>query len=401
MTQQTFTANKRIESIDILRGIAMVIMALDHTRDYFHISANIDDPLNLGTTTPILFFTRWITHFCAPVFVFLSGTSIYLQSLRKTKNELSAFLIKRGLWLIAAEFIIIAFAWTFNPFYNVIPFQVIWTIGISMVILGVAVRLPFKAVLLIGLLIVLGHNLLDIPEAAPGFNPGFLWNILHFGHFVTYEFAAKHYALIVYPFLPWTGLMMLGYCIGMFFSNSYSMEQRQNILVRLGLVLILFFVVVRFTNTYGDPVPWTTQKNGFYTFLSFIKVEKYPASLLYMCITIGPALLLLAFMEKIKNSFTDKLVVFGRTAFFYYILHIYLIHLLATILFFVKGKHTVQFAIDSMQDLPFMFVIPGEGIGLRLVYLVWIVVIASLYPACKWYDRYKTNHKEKWWLSYL
>ena len=391
----------RIESIDILRGLVMVIMALDHTRDYFHIAANIDDPLNLATTTPLLFFTRWITHFCAPVFVFLSGTSIYLQSLRKTKNELSAFLIKRGLWLIVAEFVIIAFGWTFNPFYNIIPFQVIWTIGISMVILGVIVRLPFKGVLFIGLLIVLGHNLLDIPEAAPGFNPGFLWNILHHGHFVTYEFAPKHYALIVYPFLPWTGLMLLGYCVGIFFSSTYSMDQRRNVLTRLGLVLILFFIVVRFINIYGDPIAWTVQKNGLYTLMSFLSVQKYPPSLMYMCITIGPALLLLSFTEKIKNGFTNSMVVFGRTAFFYYILHLYLIHLLAAILFFAKGKHTVQFAIDSMQQMPFMFVIPGEGIGLGLVYVIWIIVIVALYPLCKWYDQYKIRHKEKWWLSYL
>ena len=391
----------RIESIDILRGLVMVIMALDHTRDYFHIAANIDDPLNLATTTPLLFFTRWITHFCAPVFVFLSGTSIYLQSLRKTKNELSAFLIKRGLWLIVAEFVIIAFGWTFNPFYNIIPFQVIWTIGISMVILGVIVRLPFKGVLFIGLLIVLGHNLLDIPEAAPGFNPGFLWNILHHGHFVTYEFAPKHYALIVYPFLPWTGLMLLGYCVGIFFSSIYSMDQRRNVLTRLGLVLILFFIVVRFINIYGDPIAWTVQKNGLYTLMSFLSVQKYPPSLMYMCITIGPALLLLSFTEKIKNGFTNSMVVFGRTAFFYYILHLYLIHLLAAILFFAKGKHTVQFAIDSMQQMPFMFVIPGEGIGLGLVYVIWIIVIVALYPLCKWYDQYKIRHKEKWWLSYL
>ncbi len=398
---QKLIATKRIESIDILRGIAMVIMALDHTRDYFHISANIDEPTNLASTTPVLFFTRWITHFCAPVFVFLSGTSIYLQSLRKTKNELSAFLIKRGLWLIVAEFVIIALAWTFNPFYNVIPFQVIWTIGISMVLLGFAVRLPFKLVLAIGLLIVFGHNLLDIPEATPGFKPGILWNMLHSGHFVAYEFAPKYYALIVYPFLPWTGLMLMGYCVGIFFSPTYSMEQRRTNLTRLGLLLILLFVTVRFINIYGDPVAWTVQKNGFYTLMSFLKVHKYPPSLMYMCVTIGPALLVLSFIEKIKNGFSNIMVVFGRTAFFYYILHIYLIHLLATILFFIQGKHTVQFAIDSMQTLPFLFIIPGEGIGVGLVYLLWIGIVVMLYPLCKWYDQYKTNHKEKWWLSYL
>jgi uncharacterized membrane protein len=399
--QPSLTASqKRIESIDLLRGIVMVLMALDHTRDYFHIAANTDDPLNLATTTPILFFTRWITHFCAPIFVFLSGTSIYLQSLRKTKKELSGFLIKRGLWLIMAELVIISMAWSFNPFYNAIPLQVIWAIGISMVILGFAIKLPFKVVLVIGLLVVLGHNLLDITEAAPGFKAGFWWDLLHHGHFAPYEFAPNHFVLIVYPFIPWTGLMMLGYCVGIFFTPAFSMQQRKKIFTRLGIALVLLFVLVRFINIYGDPEAWTTQKNGLYTIMSFIKVHKYPPSLMYMCITIGPALLLLALIEKIKNGFTDKMVVFGRTAFFYYILHIYLIHLLCTIAFFTRG-HSMQDAIGSMQNLPFMFQIPGEGYSLVIVYLVWLAVVISLYPLCKWYDKYKTNHKEKWWLSYL
>ncbi|MGZ8541850.1 MAG: DUF1624 domain-containing protein [Chitinophagaceae bacterium] len=394
------TGQKRIESIDILRGIAMVIMALDHVRDYFHLTGFTDDPLNLATTTPFLYFTRWITHLCAPIFVFLSGTSIYLQSLRKTKKELSAFLIKRGLWLIFAEFIIIAFAWTFNPFYNFIPLQVIWAIGISMVILGFAIRLPYHFILVMGLVIVFGHNLLDIPEAAPGFKAGFWWDLLHHGHFAAYPYMPGHFAVIVYPFVPWLGVMMLGYCTGIFFSPKFSPEQRRKIIFRLGIALILFFVIVRFINIYGDPVAWTVQKNGLFTFLSFMKVNKYPPSLLYLCITIGPALVLLSFMEKFKNGFTNIMVVFGRTAFFYYIIHIYLIHLLATIVFFAKG-HSMQDALNSMQNLPFMFLIPGEGYNLPVVYGIWAFVIILLYPICKWYDKYKTRHKEKWWLSYL
>lgn len=399
--QKPLTANKRIESIDILRGLAMVIMALDHTRDFFHIAANIDDPLNLATTTPILYFTRWVTHFCAPIFVFLSGTSIYLQSLRKTKNELSAFLIKRGLWLIFVEWFIISLAWTFNPFYNLIPFQVIWTIGISMVILGFAIRLPFKVILMLGLMIVFGHNLLDIPEAAPGFKAGFWWDLLHHGFFATYEFLPGHFALIIYPFLPWTGLMMLGYCAGSYFTQKTTVAMRNEILTRLGIGLILFFVVVRYLNIYGDPVTWSSQKTGWHTFLSFLKVNKYPPSLLYMCITIGPALLLLVYFEKIKNRFTNLMAIFGRTAFFYYILHLYLIHLVAAIIFFVQGKHTVQEAISAMKNLPFMFVLPGEGFSLAIVYLIWAMVVIALYPLCKKYDQYKSIHKEKWWLSYL
>ncbi len=392
---------KRIESIDILRGIAMVIMALDHVRDYFHITANIDDPLNLDTTSPALFFTRWITHFCAPVFVFLSGTSIYLQSLRKTKKELSAFLVKRGLWLIFAELFIISLAWTFDPLYHVHPLQVIWAIGISMVILGFVIYLPFRAVLILGIIIVFGHNLLDIPESAPGFKPGFWWDLFHSGFFKLYSYAPNHYIMMVYPFVAWTGVMMLGYCTGILFSAKYTIEQRNKILRWLGLGLILIFIVLRFTNVYGDPVAWTTQKNSFYTFLSFINVHKYPPSLLYLCIMIGPALLLLSFMENIKNRFASFMIVFGRTAFFYYIIHIYLIHLLAAITFFIRGNHTVHEALNSMQKLPFLFVIPGEGFGLAVVYAVWAFVIIALYPLCKWYDKYKTSHKEKWWLSYL
>jgi uncharacterized membrane protein len=399
--QPTLTTQKRIESIDVLRGLAMVIMALDHTRDYFHISANIDDPLNLATTTPLLYFTRWITHFCAPIFVFLSGTSVYLQSLRKTKKELSAFLIKRGLWLIFAELFIISLAWTFDPMYHVHPMQVIWAIGISMVILGLAIHLPYRAILILGLIIVFGHNLLDIPESAPGFKAGFWWDLFHSGFFKLYSYAPNHFVMMVYPFVAWTGVMMLGYCAGIFFSPKYNEKQRRKILRRLGFGLILFFIIVRFINIYGDPSAWTTQRNNLYTFFSFMKVNKYPPSLLYLCIMIGPSLLLLSFMEKIRNGFTNMMVVFGRTAFFYYIIHLYLIHLLAVVSFFIKGNHTVQDAIASMQNLPFMFVIPGEGYGLGIVYGIWAVVIILLFPLCRWYDKYKTGHKEKWWLSYL
>jgi len=390
----------RIESIDVVRGIAMIIMALDHVRDFFHVTAFTDDPLNLATTSPLLYFTRWITHFCAPIFVFLSGTSIYLQSLRKTKKELSAFLIKRGLWLILVEVAIISFSWTLDPFYHFIPLQVIWAIGISMVIMGFVVYLPYNFILAIGLIIVFGHNLLDIPEAAPGFKAGFWWDLLHHGSWSFYPYAPNHFFVIIYPFVPWTGVMVLGYCAGVFFSSNYSAGQRQKIILWLGIALIVFFTALRFTNAYGDPYPWQTEKNGFYTFLSFMKIHKYPPSLLYLCITIGPALILLSLIEKVKNRFTNIAVVFGRTAFFYYILHFFFIHILLAIAFFVQGN-TIQQAIESMKTLPFMFAIPGQGFGLAAVYGIWAFVIITLFPLCKWYDQYRTKHKEKWWLSYL
>ena len=390
----------RIESIDILRGIVMVIMAIDHTRDFFHFQAFSDDPMNLATTTPFLYFTRWITNFCAPVFVLLSGTSIYLQSLRKSKKELSIFLIKRGLWLIFIEFIIISFSWSFDPSYNFIYLQVIWAIGISMVLLGFAIHLPYKIILSLGLLIFFGHNLLDIPEAAADFKAGFWWDILHHARWADYAITPNHHVIIIYPFVAWTGVMMLGYCAGIFFTPKFSVAQRQKIFTQLGIALILLFVALRVINIYGDPIAWTTQKNNLYTFLSFMKVHKYPPSLLYLCITIGPALLLLAFLENIKNKFTQVMIVFGRTAFFYYIVHFYLLHILLGVVFYIQGNTTAQ-AIASMKNLPFLFCIPGKGFGLTGVYVVWAIAIIALYPLCKWYDKYKTNHKEKWWLSYL
>ena len=398
--EQNLQLNKRIESIDILRGIVMVIMAIDHTRDFFHFQAFSDDPMNLATTTPFLYFTRWITNFCAPVFVLLSGTSIYLQSLRKSKKELSIFLIKRGLWLIFIEFIIISFSWSFDPSYNFIYLQVIWAIGISMVLLGFAIHLPYKIILSLGLLIFFGHNLLDIPETAADFKAGFWWDILHHARWADYAITPNHHVIIIYPFVAWTGVMMLGYCAGIFFTPKFSVAQRQKIFTQLGIALILLFVALRVINIYGDPIAWTTQKNNLYTFLSFMKVHKYPPSLLYLCITIGPALLLLAFLENIKNKFTQVMIVFGRTAFFYYIVHFYLLHILLGVVYYIQGNTTAQ-AIASMKNLPFLFCIPGKGFGLAGVYLVWAIAIIALYPLCKWYDKYKTNHKEKWWLSYL
>jgi uncharacterized membrane protein len=384
----------RVESIDILRGLVMIIMALDHVRDYFHISANVDDPLNLATTTPYLFFTRWITHFCAPVFVFLSGTSIYLQSLRKTKKELSAFLIKRGLWLIFLELVVVTFGWSFNIDYNLLIFQVIWAIGISMTILGCLIHLSFNTIVGIGLTIVLLHNLLDFHEAAKGYHPTIFMDFVHHGRFAIYTFAPNHSILIGYAFLPWTGLMMLGYGFG----KIMQLPDRKKRLNKLGLGLITLFVLLRFINVYGDPTPWTEQPTAFHTFLSFISINKYPPSLLYMCITIGPALLFLSFIDTVKNKATDFLKVFGRVALFYYLLHLYFIHLFAIIDFFMSG-HTLDQSSDGRS--PFKFVISGEGHGLLAVYGVWILLIVLLYPLCKWYDAYKTRHKEKWWLSYL
>ena len=348
----------RIESIDILRGLVMVIMAIDYTRDFFHVTAWTADPLNLATTTPALFLTRWITHFCAPIFVFLSGTSIYLQSLRKTKPELSNFLIKRGFWLIFAELAIVNLGTTFDLLYTVLILQVIWAIGISMISLGLLIHLPFRFILTLGLVIVLGHNLLDLVEAAPGFKPTIWWDLLH--HQGIYPYANGHFLFIFYPFVPWLGLMLLGYCTGTFFAPTVSPEQRKKMLLQLGSGLIAFFVLLRFSNAYGDPFPWSGQKDGLLTVFSFINVNKYPPSLLYMCITIGPALLFLAVIESVRNGLTNVLRTFGRTAFFYYIIHWYVLHTLRMVVFFAAG-HTVAKADEALKTIPMRFVLPGNG----------------------------------------
>lgn len=384
----------RINSIDLLRGIVMILMALDHTRDYFHSEAFIDDPLNLNTTTPFLFFTRWITHLCAPTFVFLSGTSAYLQSLRKSKKELSWFLFTRGLWLILLEVAIITFAITFDISYNAILLQTIWAIGISMVILSGAVWLRFNLVLIIGLVIVAGHNLLDFYEGGANRQYPFWYGLLH----VQSGYPVGNSQLFVfYPFLPWAGLMMLGYCFGKYYVHDMLNRNRRTIL--LGAGVLLFFVVLRWTNLYGDPVEWTQQRSALYTFFSFIKTQKYPPSLLYMCMTIGCALIILGLVGDVKSKFADAVTIYGRVPLFYYVLHFYLIHLVSSILFLARG-HSFDEGVSGFPQLPMKFLVPGEGLGLGATYLVWIAIVLVLYPVCKWYSTYKMTNRSRW-LSYL
>jgi uncharacterized membrane protein len=395
-TPMTVSKN-RISSIDLLRGIVMVIMAIDHVRDFFHITASTDSPTNLDTTTPQLFFTRWITHFCAPVFVLLAGSSAYLAGLKKTTSALGIFLIKRGSWLILIEIFIMSMAFTFDPLYHLVIFQVIWSIGISLVLLGLLIRLPYGVLLTIGLVIVFGHNLLDYPEAHADGKIGFLWDLLHHGFFKAYQVFPHHVLIILYPFLPWTGVMICGYCMGRLFQPGSDPVKRKKILTILGLSMTILFVVLRLTNRYGDPQPWTTEKNGLYTFLSFLNLTKYPPSLMYLGMTIGPALILLAWIENIKNRLADFFTVFGRVPFFYYIIHFYLIHILCVVFFFIEGYSTK----DIIPKLtPFHFRPDNFGFSLWGVYAIWLFVLIVTYPLCKKYGEYKKTHHQ-WWLSYL
>ena len=387
--------SNRITSIDLLRGLVMMLMALDHVRDFFYIGSMHSDPLDLQTTTPLLFFTRWVTHFCAPVFIFLAGTSAYISGQKKTKKQLSIFLITRGFWLIAIEFTVVVFGWSFDPFYHTFVFQVIGAIGMSMIILGLIIWLPYFIILSTGILITCFHNLIDQFEIARNGNVGFVWDILHHGGFNRYEFLPNHTILIIYPFVPWAALMMLGYCAGKIF--SFELSQRKKILLSLGFGMIAMFVLIRFINSFGDSHHWSMQNNILFTLLSFIDVSKYPPSLLFVMMTIGPALIFLAITEHIQNKFSSIVEIFGRVPFFYYIAHIYLIHFLTVILFFVTGH---QFSSIRSGESMFLFHASDMGFGLAGVYAIWFSVLIILYPACKKFSEYKRTH-HAWWLSYL
>ena len=386
-------ANYRIESIDILRGIVMVIMALDHVRDFFHHDSMVGhDPLNLGTTWPALFATRWITHYCAPVFVFLSGTSCFLYSQRgRRKKQVAFFLFTRGLWLMLAEIFIINTLWEFNNFESLLVLQVIWAIGLSMVLLAVLQFLPYKILLVIGLAIVLGHNLLDGIKVEQPLVASLGWSIVHVLH--PYQLTPHFTLFIAYPFLPWLGLMIVGYCLGKLYIKGADAARRKKFLFIAGISSVCLFIVIRFINFYGDMHQWSSQKTTLLTFFDFIKTTKYPPSLLFMLMTIGPALIILSIIENVSNWFTRFIMIYGKVPFFYYLLHIFLIHSIAWIFSFASGR--------GSGNADFMGIQPDAGYPLWVVYVIWISVIIILYFPCKWYSRYKASHPENKWLSYL
>lgn len=390
------TIKYRVTSIDFLRGLVMIIMALDHVRDYFHAEAMTDDPTNLDTTTPFLFFTRWITHFCAPTFLFLSGIGAFLSGQRRTKKDLSIFLLTRGLWLVLLEMVIITFAWRFDPGYHMVILQVIWAIGISMIILSAVIWLPMPIILFIGFAILLGHNLLDKPEMENNNQLGLFWSIVHTpgGHYVL-PIDSTHQILFFYGFLSWTGIMILGYCFGSFYKHTVSREQRKKILLAIGLGAVALFVVLRFINGYGDRAPWSEQRSAELSIISFFNTTKYPPSLMYTLMTVGPSILFLAFFENMQSRFARFFITFGRVPFFYYLCHLFLIHLLTVIAFFAAGYTTNEIISDPFYFRPVQF-----GYDLWAVYVIWLGVILLLYPLCRWYNKYKSTH-DHWVLSYL
>jgi len=385
--------SKRIYSIDLLRGTVMLIMALDHVRDYFHAGAFQFDPTDLSRTDVPLFFTRWITHFCAPIFTFLAGASAFLNGTKKTKKELSFFLFTRGLWLVLAEMLIVTLGWSFNPAYPVLILQVIWALGVSMMVLSAMVYLPQTVILITGLILIAGHNLLDAP---PSQSTSLVMAALHEQHF----FFMKPFSIMMgYPVLPWIGIMLTGYGFGQLYLPTFDAGKRRKLLIALGLGAIALFIIMRFINIYGDPRPWGPQKTAVFTFLSFLNTTKYPPSLLYILMTLGPALLFLAFSEKPLNRFSQKLVIFGRVPMFFYLLHIYLIHALAVIAAAVSGYKWSDMVLTGWVSANDQ--LKGYGYSLAFVYALWIIIIVAVYPLCRWYDNYKRANRDSWWLSYI
>lgn len=386
----------RVTSIDLLRGIVMIIMALDHIRDYFHTDAFIYDPLDLSKTNVVLFFTRWITHFCAPVFVFLAGTSAFLSGQKKTKKELSLFLLKRGFWLIFLELTIFNFGWTFNISFPIFPLAVIWVLGTGMLVLSALVHLRWQYILIFSIVLIVFHNLLDSVRTQGTGAEVIGWSFLHQPGLFK---LGSQFLLIGYPIIPWVGLMALGYSFGRLYSPDFEPAKRKRILITTGISAIILFLVLRSTNSYGDRSPWSIQANPVFTALSYLNTTKYPPSLLFLLMTIGPALLFLAFTEKSLNRVTKVIATYGRVPLFYYVVHIYLLHLLAMLAAELSGHDWSDMIIKLWVNLEPQ--LKDYGFGLGVVYAVWIVVVIILYPICRWYDKYKTRNKERWWLSYL
>lgn len=401
----------RIDSIDLLRGIVMVIMMLDHMRDFVHSGVFFFDPTDLTKTTTAVFFTRWITHFCAPVFVFLAGTGAYFQLARgKSKQELSRFLVTRGLWLIVLEFTVVRLGMTFSFDYRFFGMmQVIWVIGVSMIVLAALIHLPLKVTAGFGIAMIALHNLLDRFQVAgwqgpdspmPGLGAK-LWMILHqpFSVFPILPFRSPVVA-VIYPLIPWVGVMALGYAFGSLYQKD-SMQRRRWLLI-IGGIATALFVVLRAINLYGDPSGWSPQKNVLFSLMSFLNTTKYPPSLLFLLMTLGPAMLALAWFETNKTligGLRKALVTFGRVPLFFYLLQWYTAHLIAVVAGLIAGQGVAwQFEspIDRFSHPP------PSGVGFRLwvVYVCWIIGVLLLYPPCKWFAGVKARRKD-WWLSYL
>lgn len=386
---------KRITSIDAVRGFVMVVMALDHVRDLIHVNALEFNPTNLTATTPSLFLTRWITHLCAPTFVFLSGVSAYLAYTNSSDWVNSKkFLFKRGLWLVLLEITVVNFGIWFDIHFGVIMLQVIAAIGVGFILLTFFLRVKplhnFIIAVVITLIcnLVVGLNLSQYPIL------GFFYNWLFSPNLL--QIRPNFMLLIDYPVLPWFGIMLAGFACGVLFKQSSEIRSKR--FITISVVLLLTFVLLRFLNVWGDPAPWSVQNDAIFTFMSFINISKYPPSLFYILTTLGVALLLLYIAEKFEGKWKEVMMVYGSVPMFYYLLHFYLIHSISLLVLLAQG-----FVWSDFRFGPFQFGRPEASSGLDLigVYIFWMGVVIALYPLCKKYAAYKKSHPNKAWLKYL
>ncbi|MBI3768851.1 MAG: DUF1624 domain-containing protein [Deltaproteobacteria bacterium] len=372
----------RNEAIDWLRGVAMVLMALDHTR------ALLGSAVELDTAAPALFFTRWVTHFCAPVFVLLAGTAAYLHGRRLASTRaLSRYLLTRGLWLVLVEVTVVRFAWIVEIGPQHLFLQVIWTIGASMIVLAGLVWLPRWAIAAFALILIGGHDLFDAVKAEQLGSARWLWVLLHESG--TLEPFAGARWLIIYPLVPWIAVIAAGYALGPW--ALLPRDERRARFARLGAALIVGFILVRASNLYGDPQPWTAEHGLLRAVLGFLNCAKYPPSLLFLAMTLGPACCALAWMDRPLGPWAERLSLYGRVPLFYYVLHLYLIHTVAIVLAWHElGGDAV------MQRFP-----NGAPVySLPAVYAFWATFVLVLYPACHWFAGVKRRSHAAW-MSYL
>ena len=390
MSEAVAVKRARIESIDVVRGAIMIIMALDHVRDYF--SNPGFEPTDLTRTNVMLFCTRWITHFCAPVFFLLTGTGAYLSLKKQSQGQLARFLFTRGWWLIFLELVVVrCLGWQFNFDYHLTLLIVLWALGWSMIVLAALSYLPVPWVTAFGVGMIAGHNLLDGVQSS---NP--LWSMLHSPNLVWAN--SQHSIFVLYPLIPWLGVTAAGYGLGQIY--RWPAERRRAFLLRLGLGLTAAFIVIRAINVYGDPLHWTRQKSAVFTLLSFLNTLKYPPSLLFLLMTLGPAMFFLWAVDARTPQWLRPAMIVGKVPMFYYLLHVPFIHIIAVVVCYARyGKVHWMFESNNVQQFP-ITPPPGWGYSLPVVYLIWAFVVMALYPLCKWYAALKQRSSNPW-LTYL
>jgi uncharacterized membrane protein len=391
----------RLAAVDAVRGLVMIIMALDHVRDFVHRGAMSQSPTDLATTTPLLFMTRWVTHFCAPVFMLTAGMGAYFywKNSDRTKGQLSRFLVTRGLWLIVLELTIMQLAYNFDVSANYPIFLlVLWVLGACMIVLAGLVWIPIRVLAVLSVLVIAGHNLLDgiRAQSLGGFTP--FWTLLHQVGSIP---VAGRVVIAPYTLIPWFAVMALGFCIAQLFSSEA--EKRRDLLLRLGLAMTIAFVAVRVVNVYGDPLRWQGQSSAVLTLLSFLNTTKYPPSLAFLLMTLGPALMVMSWFDRVSFARSNPLIVFGRVPLFYFVLHFVLAHAAIVVLAIVTyGNRALTFMFQPVPSMggPAKAFPPDFGYDLWVAYAVWIAIVVGLYPLCRWFAAVKERN-QRWWLSYL